>query len=278
MSQPGLSRLLLSVESELGVRLFRRGRAGSRSTDAGKQVLRFALDTITAYDELMDNLGCKPRLTGTVRVIASTTPGEYLAPSLVAEFNILHPAIAVETRVTDSAAVPSEVLSGRSDLGFAGTRSCNTRLRHVPIARDEVVLAVPASHPLSESGEISIADLDGQRMLHREQGSGTYETVRQALTAAGLSLPDQLPAMTLGSTQAVVSAVDAGLGVGFVTLRALEAHRPSRVAAVRISGVPIVRDLYLVYEPSRMRPRHVQAFLDYVEQKTVAGDNGTGSG
>ena len=78
--------------------------------------------------------------------------------------------------------------------------------------------------------------------------------------------------MTLGSTQAVVSAVDAGLGVGFVTKRAIERHAPYRVKAVRVGNEAIVRDLFLVYEANRRLSETAQAFVEFVQQRAANGD------
>jgi DNA-binding transcriptional LysR family regulator len=99
--------------------------------------------------------------------------------------------------------------------------------------------------------------------------------VRQALAARGYELPELRYVMTLGSTQAVVSAVDAGIGIGFVTARALAAHRPGRLAAIRLKGVPIVRDLFLVYETARSRPPQVEAFIRFVAPPGPQDDAGT---
>ena len=73
--------------------------------------------------------------------------------------------------------------------------------------------------------------------------------------------------MTLGSTQAVISAVAQNLGIGFVTLHAANSHAEN-VTAVRIDGLSLERDINLVYETGRVRGRHTQAFIDFVERKS----------
>jgi DNA-binding transcriptional LysR family regulator len=62
--------------------------------------------------------------------------------------------------------------------------------------------------------------------------------------------------MTLGSTQAVMAAVDQNLGIGFVTKHAVENH--DRVVALRIEGLSLERDLNLIYESARVRGRHTR--------------------
>ena len=89
----------------------------------------------------------------------------------------------------------------------------------------------------------------------------------QALYSAGIELPEHKVTMTLGSTQAVVSAVAQNLGVGFVTVHAANNHR-DRVTAVRIDGLPLERDLNLISETGRVRGRHTQAFIEFVQRKS----------
>jgi len=79
-----------------------------------------------------------------------------------------------------------------------------------------------------------------------------------------LKIPAYDASMVLGSTQAIVSAVDAGLGVGFVTRRALERHDASRVVGMRIAESRFMRSLYMVHEQGRPLPRIVRSFRDHV--------------
>jgi DNA-binding transcriptional LysR family regulator len=269
MSQPGLSRLVERVESEFGAKLFVRKRSGAEPTLEGRKVLQFALETLTAYDALRASVG-GASAGSTLKIVASTTPGEYLLPEIASEFTGTYPGLSVESLITDSAAVAGHLLSQDYDAGFSGTNAGLDGLIYVPVATDEIVLAVPVSHRFADMGEFEASDLEGERMLRRERGSGTYEVVETVLAQRGQSLPHERSELTLGSTQAVVSAVDAGLGVGFVTTRAIEQHAPSRVIAVRISGAPVIRDLYLVYEANRRLEASARAFVDFVEQRAAS--------
>jgi DNA-binding transcriptional LysR family regulator len=196
--------------------------------------------------------------------VTSTTPGEYLVPDLVARFTARHPTVEARELVTDSAAVPTELLGRGWDVGFSGRRADDPRLTHEPVAQDEIVLAAAASHPLAGRSAVTVEALAGERLIQREEGSGTQRTFVEALAARGLRLPAYRSAVSLGSTHAVISAVEAGMGVGLVSLRALERHGATRARAVRVVGAPIVRSLYLVFETARKRAPHVEAFIEFV--------------
>lgn len=269
MSQPGLSRLIERVESEIGAQLFERGRGGAIATADGEKVLDFALKTITAYDALTASMGVLSRAVGRVKIVSSTTPGEYLIPCIVAEFSAIHSDVGVESLIADSASVRDKVLARDCDAGFSGfLPSCNL-LKSVPVAHDEIVLAVSVSHEFAETSEIDPTELFSQQLLYRECGSGTYATVALALREHGFSLPGEPASVTHGSSQALLSAVSSDIGVGFVSARALDAYHPSKVRAVRLKGIPLKRELYFIYEIAKQRSRQAQAFIDFVERKAA---------
>ncbi|MEX2619960.1 MAG: LysR family transcriptional regulator [Egibacteraceae bacterium] len=262
-SQPGLSRRLQRLEADLGTRLLQRSTAGVQLTVTGARVLVFAeeiLDAVTALRGELD--GHTAPLHGTVRIVASTTPGDYVVPHVVARFNERYPSVSAELIAADSAAVPGTLLEHRADIGFAGRKNPDRRLTYVAVASDEIVLAVPTGHPLAGTDGIALDALAGERLIWREDGSGTQRTFCDAVAAAGEELPAGSSTLSVGSSQAVVSAVAAGLGIGVVSVRAVAAH-PGQVVAVRVAGMPVVRRLWLVYETDRRRPAHLAAFIAY---------------
>ena len=267
MSQPGLSRLVERVEIELSSSLFTRGRGGAEITPDGERVLKFATDTLAAYDDLMASLGTGQRDgVEAVRVVASTTPGEYLLPMIAGNFTEDRNDISVETLIVDSGAVAEHLLSRSYDVGFTGSSAGITGLTFVPVARDEIVLVVPIGHRFATFDQVDAQSLAGERLLWRERGSGTYETVVQILGKRGHSIKNNSSFVTLGSTQALLSAVDSGLGIGFVTLRAIEHFAPSRIVPVRITGGQMNRDLFLVYETHRKFSHAVVNFIGFVRE------------
>ena len=259
-SQPAVTRRLQRLEADLGVQLLARSAAGVEPTAAGVRASRCAEEVLAALARLRAELGERSlRLGGTVRVVASTTPGDHLVPGLVAAFAETHPGVQVDVLAADSAAVPAALLEHRADVGFTGRREPDPRLTHVPVATDEVVLAVRTDHPLAARGSVPLSALRGERMVWREHGSGTQRSFLEALAAAGRVLEQDTAAVHVGSGQAVVSAVRAGSGIGIVSRRAVEAA--NGVVALRIDQTPVLRRLWMVHRTAGHRPDQVAAFL-----------------
>jgi DNA-binding transcriptional LysR family regulator len=265
ISQPGVSRQIQRLEEEIGIPLVDRGSRMLLLTPAGERFRAYA-DTALAQHEaaLRDVRGEVAVLVGELRIGASSTPGEFLVPGLVAAFVDRHPGVRPEVFIADSAIVQDEVRAHRWDIGFVGARLNGRGLDHHPVAQDEVVLAVPAGHPFAARGAVSLNELAGQPFLVREEGSGTAASVERALVQRGMHLPEHRTVMVLGSTQAIVSAVEQGLGLGWVSSLALIDRSRERVVPVRLAALPLRRFLFLVRDPRRVLPPAASAFVAWV--------------
>lgn len=272
ISQPGLTRQIQRVERSVGLPLLQRSREGATLTPAGERYRTYASEVIARHREMLAEVqGAEAGLEGELRIAASTTPAEFLAPRLVADFTALYPKVRAIVFTADSQRVVEEVYEGRRDLGLVGARIVHKGLRFDSVGGDEVVLAVPHSHPFSRLSEVPIEALSNQRFVEREDGSGTLLSVRRVLARQGLSLPPYRVAMTLTTTQAIVSAVRSGYGIGFVSSLALADLGPEGPVPVRLSGMPILRQLYLVRDERRPPPLAGRRFAEYVLSSRVRG-------
>ncbi|HVA37141.1 MAG TPA: LysR family transcriptional regulator [Candidatus Dormibacteraeota bacterium] len=265
VSQPAITRQIQRLENELGVRLLRRAEGPVTLTAAGSQVQVFAEQVLSEYEALRERL--RPfheGVAGSLRVAASTTPGEYLVPRLLVLFAQRYPEVTSLLDVSDSRRVADALAEGLYDVGFTGIAPQRPHLEVEQVATDEIVLIAPAAHPLAKRRRIKIADLEGETLIAREAGSGTMESVKRSLRDAGAELPSMRTAMQLGTSHAVLAAVRAGLGVGFVTSHALdgELHDRNGVRVVAINGVSLVRDLYMIYRADHLDVPVVRAFVD----------------
>ena len=248
-----------------------RSRASLRLTPAGERVRAFAEQALAGYRRLQAELGAAGGgLAGALRIAASTTPGAFLVPTLLSEFTALHPAVRPEVVMADSAAVIAELRAERADIGFVGIRAASRELRHEAVMDDAVVLAVPGEHPFATRGSAALEELEGQRFIGREEGSGTLASVRRAAAREILDLPEYRVAMVLGTSQGVVTAAEQGHGVGWVSAQPLASRDASRVATVRVDELSIERPLHLVWAARRPLPPVAQAFGEWVLERRRA--------
>ena len=133
--------------------------------------------------------------------------------------------------------------------GSSGPGATISSLEHEPFAEDEIVLvAAPGACP----DELTLDALSGYPLVSREEGSGTQASVADRLRAAGFAPAQSDARLTLGSTQAVMSAVREGAGVGFVSWFAAKPQIDcGLLQLVRLPELRLTRTLWLVYERGR---------------------------
>lgn len=268
LTQPAVSKHLRALENYYGVRLLDRTGREVRLTAAGRLLYRSAKEILRRLARTKQEIAeLAQLLQGELILGASTTPGQYLLPGLIGAFRKQHPQIQVSLRIGDTQEILKGVQEGELDLGVVGARGRSRGLRFLCLASDEIVLIVPPGHRLGGLKEVAPADLEGEPFIWREAGSGTRRVVEERLAAAGIKLPGNI-VMTLGSTEAVVNAVEAGLGLSFVTCRAAEkSAKLGRLAALRLQGVDLKRELFLVGRKQEPSPA-VGAFWGFVEHRS----------
>ncbi|MCL5265317.1 MAG: LysR family transcriptional regulator [Chloroflexi bacterium] len=263
-TQPAVSRQIKQLERELGFELIDREQRPVALTLAGREFVSCAETVVSQLETVVERLAARSNdLKGSILVAASTIPGEFLVPGLLAQFTALHPQVRPSLVITDSAGVAEELLSQRAEVGFLGAPLAYPRLCLTPFTEDDLVLIVPAEHPFAQKGTIGLADLAGQPFVEREGGSGTLESLKRLLAQQGMRLPEHRVAMVAGTSQTLLAAIGAGVGIGFVSSLALDSRTRSKVAVVEIDGIKLKRTLYLAHEHGHLSAI-AQAFVKFV--------------
>ncbi|MCL2337115.1 MAG: selenium metabolism-associated LysR family transcriptional regulator [Firmicutes bacterium] len=267
MSQPAISFQIKALEDHLQVLLFKRDEKKVLLTEAGRLLLPEAKQMLGHYKKIKAGLASLKGLEiGRLSVGAGTIPGEYLLPALIGRFRKLHPGVKVKMRIAGSGEVISWLKEREIDLGVVGSAVEDDNLEVVPWLEDELLLAVPAGH--GWAGKlIDIADLPAEKYILREEGSGTRRSIAGILAKAGFVLEQCAAEMELGSTRAVLSAVQAGLGVGFISRWAAdEALAAGKISAAKISGVSMHRQLFIVRYIPGLSNYAADAFFAFLKE------------
>jgi DNA-binding transcriptional LysR family regulator len=150
-SQPAVSKRLRSLEAIAGAKLLERSSAGVKLTTAGKRLYPEARRLLDQADAITDLLGTLGATKETLRIAVSHTVGEYhLAPELVAYQTRPGVQRPLELTAANSQAVRRMVVDGRAEIGIVANRlpdDPEDHLEELELLDDEIVLAVPESHP-----------------------------------------------------------------------------------------------------------------------------------
>ncbi|MBL7119524.1 MAG: LysR family transcriptional regulator [Dehalococcoidia bacterium] len=267
ISQPAVSFQIQKLERDLGIRLIDRGQKSITMTDAGKRLLRFAKVVEEEQARLWSDLDrLRQEVTGDIVIAASTIPGEILLPPIVGKFKALHPAVGARVEVFDSGTVIERVRDGTYELGFCGSPPEVKGVECVKVAEDEIVLIVFPEHPFAKRGEVSPLELEGEPLVLREETSGTQRSLRSLMAKAGIDVGKWSPSLVLGTTQAVIAAVEAGVGIAFVSNLAIRKSLAlGLVKQVPVEGLRLSRSFYCIYRQERVVSRLISEFIAFVQ-------------
>jgi DNA-binding transcriptional LysR family regulator len=273
ISQPAVSFQIQKLEQELGIRLIDRSQRTLTLTGAGKRLLDFAGAVEMEREHLQYDLEqMRDEVAGDLRLSASTIPGEYLLPPLLARFKERHPAVKIQVDVSDSLTVIERISGNAGEIGFCGVAPEGRDLDFFRIAGDEIVLIVPPQHPFARKGEVALDELIGEPFILREATSGTQRSLQDRLSKVGLDIRKWTPHLVLGSTQAVILAVAAGAGVAFVSDLAVKSMPLGRIIQIGVRGLKLNRDFFCIYRKERIVSRLHREFLDFIRLEATKDD------
>jgi aminoethylphosphonate catabolism LysR family transcriptional regulator len=259
ISQPTVTTQVRFLEETYGIELFYRRGHGVRLTPLGEQLYEmaqkiFALESDTVH--LLEDSG--ELRSGQLRVGAV---GPFHVTEMLARFNRSFPGIDVSVRVGNSQAMLEALMNYQADVAVLAQFTDDARFHSVPYSRHPVVIFVHRSHRFARRKSIRIAELAGEGMILREEGSTTRKALDDALRAAGVG---PRVVMQIGSREAIREAVIMGVGIGAVS--EIEYIPHPRLRMVRVSDAQMYTHAHVVCLEERRSARLVKAFLGIVEE------------
>ncbi len=249
LSQGAISQHIAALEKIYGAKLLQRGGEEVNVTPTGETVLRRAYEILATERRLREEV---TKMTGatshTILIAASTIPGEHLLPIIIKGYRLTHPDANFRVDVCDSEEAWKLLKKGEVD--FAAVGSLEKDLDGydlIALANEELVLVVPPKSNLASKSKVSIKEFLKQTFVSRESGSGTRRELENMLAKAGYHWSDLNIVSALGSTEAVINAVQQGMGVSIISsIAGAKAAKSKIVRIVQISDLDASRKLFLV--------------------------------
>ena len=272
LSQSATSAALNELEAVLEAPLF--DRVGTRLVlnDTGRGLLpqaRAVLDGAAGIERDF-GLGATPEshaAPSLLRVGASTTIGNYLLPTLVANWQRAHPAAHVDVQIANTGAVAAAVARMEVDIGLIEGPCHEPDVLAQPWREEELAIVCAPSHPLlggDPRRRLNVATLRQAAWLLREPGSGTREAVEQALQPHLHQLREGLH---FGGTEAIKQAAVEGLGFTCLSLFAVQdLVALGRLVRVDTTLPRLVRRFWLIHHRRKQFSRSLAAFIDFCQQ------------
>ncbi|MDX1765265.1 MAG: selenium metabolism-associated LysR family transcriptional regulator [bacterium] len=271
LTQPAISLQIRALEEQLGTKLFTRSNKAVALTETGEILYRHAQKILSAYAAIEKELNEATGLVkGKLLIGASTTLATYYLPNIIVEFKKSYPDILIDFERGNTQNIVDSLLKAKIDLGLVEGEVKDHRIEVEKMDSDELLLVVNGSHPWAERQDISIQEIIGQPFIMREEGSGTRQVIESALERAGVNLEDLNIVMYLGSTEAIKTAVENGLGISIISGWAIQ--KEVRFGVLRplwFQDIRFKRDFSLVYQKKSFRTQPAEKFIELLKRSPM---------
>ncbi|KVW95845.1 LysR family transcriptional regulator [Thiobacillus denitrificans] len=262
LSQPAVSMQVRGIETILEVRLTEQLGKKIFLTEAGREVLHASRAITARLDDMQANLAQLRSIDSGQLNLAATSTVNVVATDILARFRGRHPGVTVHLDVSNRAAVLDQLVGNRIDLAIMGQVPDGLGLEAIRFMDNPLVVIAPPDHPLVGQRNIAVESLATESFLVRETGSGTRGAMERFFAARGLEIQSS---MEMSSNEAIKQAVQAGLGLGILSLQTLEMELAlKRLAVLNVDGFPILRHWYIVHRADKRLSPVAQAFKEFV--------------
>lgn len=265
LSQPTISGHIKSLEEELDCRLFDRWGRTIIPTREAEVLYTHAIEIMDRFNTLKEVIGqLKKEVTGELIIGASTIPGTYLMPSIMATFNKKYPSITFQILISDSKEILEKVSMHELLMGIVGTKLIIENINYIPFIEDELI--VISSPSFTKTNRATLKDLLKFPMILREKGSGTRKEVERILEDKVILLDSIKIAGIFGSTDAVKQAVKAGLGIAILSkLSVIDELKHKTLKEIKLTDMQMRRKFYIATHKKRTLPLTYRIFLEHIK-------------
>lgn len=262
MSQSAASTALTELERRTARPLFDRVGKRLRLNETGRMLLPRAIDMLDRAREL-DALLAGRGGPGPLRLGATVTIGNYLAPALIERFRQDHRDARIDLAIDNTQAIAARVLKFELDVALIEGDYSDPDLLVADWRDDELAIFCGADHPLAAEPNCRLDRLLDEEWAVREQGSGT----RQALDRVMSGYWSRWRIGTeLHQIEAIKSAVEAGRMIGCVSRLALrDAFASGRLVEIKVAGLDLRRRLYIITPRQKYQTAGLKLFLAMLE-------------
>lgn len=294
MAQPAVTVAIQELEQYYGVNLFDRLGKRLYLTEAGKQFREYVVRILGLFDDMeegMKSWGSR----GVLRVGSSITIGSQFMPGYVEEYAKTHPNIDTQVLIGPSDRIEKKILNNELDIALVESPVHESHLIAEQYMEDYLVIIAPGNskerdlynsfcedqretqrqeasakqqerpdeiqdESPKEIQEMTVEEFASQRLLLREPGSGTRESIEKVLEPFSIQLKTSWEAT---STTALVNAVISGLGISIVPRRMVEAPlRSGQIREIHVQGLEFQRYFYMIYHRDKLLTAPIRDFME----------------
>ncbi|MFM5655407.1 LysR substrate-binding domain-containing protein [Aeromonas veronii] len=259
LSKGAVSQSLQELERQLSTPLFDRIHPRLQLNNEGRLLQPAAEELLTRMQDIENLFSPDAEPSGQLRLGASQTIGNYLLPTLLASSK-QELGLPPKVTINNTHLLCHALANFELDMALIEGENHHPDLLAEPWLQDEMLVVAPPGHPLANKKELSLSRLGGETWVLREAQSGSREQFIQQIQP---ELPRWQPGLELNTLEAVMLAVEKGLGISFISRLAAS----DRLADGRLIALPLSRrfprQLSLIWHKQKYHSTSLRHFIQF---------------
>lgn len=259
LSKGAVSQSLQELERQLSTPLFDRIHPRLQLNNEGRLLQPAAEELLTRMQDIENLFRPDAEPSGQLRLGASQTIGNYLLPTLLASSK-QELGLPPKVTINNTHLLCHALANFELDMALIEGENHHPDLLAEPWLQDEMLVVAPPDHPLANKKELSLSRLGGETWVLREAQSGSREQFIQQIQP---ELPRWQPGLELNTLEAVMLAVEKGLGISFISRLAAS----DRLADGRLIALPLTRrfprQLSLIWHKQKYHSTSLRHFIHF---------------
>lgn len=268
LSQPAVSMQIKQLEEGVGLPLFEQMGKKIFLTEAGQEMFHYSRVIAEQLEEMEEVLARMKGLGQGQLKITVVSTANYFAPQLLASFCQRHSGVTVSLDVTNREVLLQQLANNETDMAIMGQPPEGQDLSAESFMENPLVVIASPGHALAGGKRIALQQLAGETFLVREPGSGTRSAMERIFQEHGIAFN---AGMVMSTNEAIKQAVQAGMGLGIVSLHtvALELET-GRLAILDVESFPILRHWFVVHRQNKRLSPVAAGFKAFLLEEAAA--------
>ena len=263
ITQPAVYMQVQQLQKNIGAKLFNINGKTITATFIGKKIYETAVGAINVVEnsKLEIDQSLNPD-SGHLQIAVATTANSFVS-RLLSRFKKEYPKMTFYIDVTNRHALLDNLKNNNADLVIMGEPPKNIPLISSAFMKNPLIAIAHPDNELLTKKKISIKDLNKETLLTREIGSGTRITIERF---TGLDFNSDIQ---INSNEAIVEAVQAGLGIGFVSKHSVNLQLKNNIIKqLDVAPFPIIRQWHIVHHAEAELSPIARRFKQFVIDNT----------
>ena len=257
ISQPAVTRHIKELEARYNTNLFERKGNKTYLTPTGEKVFSAFKQIYRQYRELDFEISqLHNDISGEFKIGASSTISQYIIPKVIASFHKRYPKIQMVLVNGNSYEMEKRLLNDEVNLILVENHSSQSGIRYKDFLDDELIFIAGANSLYAKREKINREDLLQIPLVLREQGSGTLEVIKDALTKQGVEFEKLNTVIHLGSTESIKNFLLEFDGVAIISEKAVSNELSFRnLIKLKVTDITIKRKFRIATKLGHKSPQ-----------------------